>query len=71
MTEALHVYRLNAAVDVRNRHMLTNLPASCARYEMKAKDAATGQTKQIDLASLSTKRLVAFTEYLILLLVLG
>ena len=54
--EALHVYRLNDDVDVRNRYMLSNLPASNSRYMIKAKDAVTGQTKHIDLAALSNKR---------------
>ena len=48
--------RLNDDVDVYYSHMLSNLPASSARYEIKAKDAVTGQTKHIDLATLSSKR---------------
>ena len=54
--EALHVYRLNDDVDVRNTYMLSNLPSSNSRYVIKAKDAITGQTKYIDLATLSNKR---------------
>ena len=55
-SEALHVYKLNADVDERNEHMLNQLPSSRVRYEIKAKDAMTGQTKHIDLSTLSTKR---------------
>ena len=54
--ETLNVYRLNDDVDVRNRNMLSNLPASNLRYVIKAKDAVTVQTKHIDLATLSNKR---------------
>ena len=54
--EALHVYRLNADVDEHNEHMLSKLPPSNTRYEIKAKDAMTGQTKHIDMSTLSTKR---------------
>lgn len=53
--EALHVYRLNADVDERNEYMLTKLTKTNRVYEIKAKDAITGQTKHIDLASLSKK----------------
>jgi len=55
-SEALHVYRLNADVDERNEHMLSKLDSSTRRYEVKASDADRGQTKHIDLASLSGKR---------------
>lgn len=55
-TEALHVYRLNADVDERNNYMLSKLAMVIRTYEIKAKDALTGQTKHIDLASLSSKR---------------
>ena len=55
-SEALHVYRLNADVDEHNEHMLNKLPPSNTRYEIKAKDAMTGQTKHIDMSTLSTKR---------------
>ena len=55
-SEALHVYRLNADVDERNEHMLNQLSPSITRYQIKAKDAMTGQTKHIDMSSLSTKR---------------
>ena len=36
--------------------MLTKLTCTTHRYEVKASDAITGQTKHIDLASLSSKR---------------
>ena len=55
-SEALHVYKLNADVDEHNDHMLRKIPSSIKRYEVKASDAATGQTKHIDLASLSARR---------------
>ena len=55
-SEALHVYRLNADVDEHNEHMLSKLPPSKTRYDIKAKDAMTGQTKHIDMSTLSTKR---------------
>ena len=55
-TEALHVYRLNADVDKRNEYMLSKLATTSRTYEIKANDALTGQTKHIDLASLSSKR---------------
>ncbi len=55
-TQALHVYRLNEDVDIRNKYMLSCLPASDPRCKIKATDAATGQTKHIDLGSLSSKR---------------
>ena len=56
--EALHVYRLNTAVDEHNEHniMLNKLPSTNTRYEIKAKDAKTGQTTHIDMSTLSTKR---------------
>ena len=55
-TEVLHVYRLNADVDERNEYMLSQLANTSRTYEIKAKDAMTGQTKHLDLASLSSKR---------------
>ena len=55
-SEALHVYRLNADVDERKEHMLSMLDSATGRHEVKASDAVTGQTKRIDLASLSGKR---------------
>ena len=55
-SEALHVYRLNADVDERNEYMLNRLASTNTVYEIKAKDAVTGQTKHIDLTSLSNKR---------------
>lgn len=55
-TEALHVYRVNADVNERNEHMLSKLTSTTEKYEVKASDAVTGQTKHIDLASLSRKR---------------
>lgn len=50
------VYRLNADVDERKEHMLSMLDSATGRHEVKASDAVTGQTKRIDLASLSGKR---------------
>ena len=55
-SEALHVYKLNADVDEHNNHMLRRIPSTVRRYAVKASDAVTGQTKHIDLASLSSKR---------------
>ena len=54
--EALHLYRLNADVDKHNEQMLSKLATTSRQYKIKASDAATGQTKHINLASLSTKR---------------
>ena len=36
--------------------MLNKLPSANTRYEIKAKDAMTGQTKHIDMSTLSTNR---------------
>ena len=47
-SEALHVYKLNADVDEHNDYMLRRIPSSIKRYEVKASDALTGQTKHID-----------------------
>ena len=55
-TEALHVYKLNADVDEHNGRMLRRIPSTVTRFAVKASDAATGQTKHIDLASLPTRR---------------
>ena len=55
-SEALHVYKLNADVDEHNDHMLKRIPSTVRRYAVKASDTMTGQTKHIDLASLSSKR---------------
>ena len=55
-TEALHVYKLNADVDEHNDCMLRRIPSTVRRFAVKASDAATGQTKHIDLASLPTRR---------------
>ena len=55
-SEALHVYKLNADVDEHNDSMLRRIPSTVRRYAVKASDAVTGQTKHIDLASLSSKR---------------
>ena len=54
-SEALHVYKLNADVDEHNEHMLNQLPPTSTQYEIKAKDAMTGQTKHIDMSTLSTE----------------
>ena len=50
----LHVYRLNEDVDQSNEYMLSKLMTT--KYAIKANDAITGQTKHINLASLSSKR---------------
>ena len=53
---ALHVYRLNADVDIRNALILKNLPPECDQYSIKASDAMAGQTAHIELSTLSNKR---------------
>ena len=55
-SEALHVYKLNADVDLHNESMLRKIPSTVRRFAVKASDAITGQTKHINLASLSSKR---------------
>ena len=55
-SEVLHVYKLNADVNEHNDHMLKRIPSTFRRFAVKASDAVAGQTKHIDLASLSTKR---------------
>ena len=50
------MYKLNADVDEHNDSMLRRIPSTVRRYAVKASDAVTGQTKHIDLASLSSKR---------------
>ena len=54
--EVLHVYKVNVDVDQRNEFMLSKLDPGITRYHIKAKDAITGQTQHIDLATLSNKR---------------
>ena len=53
---ALHVYRLNADVDIRNALMLNNLGPRCEQYFIKASDPMAGQTAHIELSTLSNKR---------------
>ena len=55
-THALHVYKLNDDVDLRNNLMLNNLAPRCEQYTIKASDAIAGQTRHIDLSTLSNKR---------------
>ena len=55
-TNALHVYRLNADVDLRNSLMLNNLAPESQQYIIQASDAIAGQTSHICLANLSEKR---------------
>ena len=52
-TNALHVYRLNAEVDLRNSLMLNNLAPESQQYIIQA---SAGQTSHICLANLSEKR---------------
>ena len=54
--EVLHVYKVNVDVDQRDEFMLSKLDPGITRYHVKAKDAITGQTQHIDLATLSNKR---------------
>ena len=51
--QALHVCRLNEDVDQRNEYMLSKLMTT--KYAIKAGDAIIGQTKHVNLASLSSK----------------
>ena len=51
-THALHVYRLNADVDLRNNLMLDNLAPKSSQYIIKASDAVAGQTTHICLSTL-------------------
>ena len=55
-TNALHVYRLNDSVDKRNDFMLNSLASEDDQFTIKAKDSVTGQTRHIDLSTLSEKR---------------
>ena len=55
-TNALHVYRLNADVDIRNSLMLNNLATESQQYIIKASDAIAGQTSHISVSNLSQKR---------------
>ncbi len=52
----LHVYRLNADVDVRNSYMLDNLAPESQQYSIKSCDSRAGQTSHINLSTLSAKR---------------
>ena len=54
--QALHVYRLNADVDVRNALMIDDLAPQSAQYTIKAIDSMAGQTSHIALSSISDKR---------------
>ncbi len=54
--QALHVYRLNVDVDKRNCLMLNDLAPESQQYSIEACDAVAGQTRHIDLSSLSDKR---------------
>ena len=53
---ALHVYKLNADVDERNRYMLNCLVPESQQYSIKAHDSRAGQTSHINLSTLSDKR---------------
>ena len=53
---ALHVYRINADVDDRNRYMLNALAPESQQYSIKTCDSRAGQTSHIDLSTLSDKR---------------
>ena len=55
-TNALHVYRLNADVDLRNSLMLNNLATESQQYIIKTSDAIGDQTSHISLSNLSEKR---------------
>ena len=54
-THALHVYRLNDAVDKRNVYMLNSLASENDQYTINACDSVAGQTRHIDLSNLSDK----------------
>lgn len=55
-THALHVYRLNDAVDKRNTFMLNALATEDQQYTINASDSVAGQMRHIDLSNLSDKR---------------
>jgi hypothetical protein len=55
-THALHVYRLNEAVDKRNAFMLNSLVSVDQQYIINACDSVAGQTRHIDLSTLSDKK---------------
>ena len=55
-THALHVYRINDAVDKRNTFMLNSLASEDQQYTINACDSVTGQTRHIDLSTVSDKR---------------
>ena len=55
-TNALHVYRLNADVDLRNNLMLNNMASKSQQYVINASDAVAGQTTHLCLSHLSDKR---------------
>lgn len=52
-THALHVYRLNDALDKRNVHMLNSLASENDQYTFNACDSVAGH---IDLSNLSDRR---------------
>ena len=53
---ALHVYRLNVDINIRNTLLLNISPPQCEQYSIKASDAMVGQTAHIELSKLSNKR---------------
>ena len=55
-TQALHVYRLNADVDLQNAFMLNKLAPQSAQFSVKAIDSIAGQTNHISLSAISDKR---------------
>lgn len=70
-THALHVYRLNADVDLRNDLMLDNFAPKSAQYIIKASDAVAGQTTHICLSTLSDKKSETGGLHTILKLAIG
>ena len=52
--DALHVYKLNADVDERNKIMLNKLASEDQQFIIKATDTTSG--KHIDLSNMSEKR---------------
>ncbi len=54
--QALHVYKLNVDVDKRNCVMLNDLAPQSQQHSIEACDAVAGQTRHIDLSTLSDKR---------------
>ena len=53
---ALHVYRINVDVDMRNSEMLNNLASEDQQVAMKSLDSISSQTAHINLSKLSEKR---------------